>query len=225
MRTTRALVFSSVALVAGAGAHVSAAGRLPSMTTLVVLVLVGAAAAAPFLGRRLPTWQVVSMLVAGQSAMHVALSAAAGHRGDPIRSRTTPIAPTGSAVDRHGSFYDVAYAPTTPTGSTDLAVPEPLLHAFNDLQQNPTMALAHVAAAVVCGLWLARGERALWLLIDLAVMGAATFVRRLVALAAILVTPIAVVRSVPVRHPERVRRSVSLVAPHSRRGPPRLALA
>lgn len=225
MQTARALVFSSVALVAGAGAHVSANGRLPSTAVLVVLVLLGAAAAAPFFGRRLSTWQVIGMLVAGQSAMHLALSAAAGHRGDPISSRTTPVAPLGSSADRHGSFYDVAYAPTTSADSAGLSVPEPLLHALNDMQQHPTMALAHLVAAVVCGLWLARGERALWLLVDLAVVGAATFVRRLVALAAILVTPVAVVRSVPVRHPERVRRSVSLVVPHSRRGPPVLAFS
>lgn len=40
-------------------------------------------------------------------------------------------------------------------------MPDALLHAVHDASAHPTMAVAHLVAAVVCGWWPARGERAL----------------------------------------------------------------
>lgn len=46
---------------------------------------------------------------------------------------------------------------------TQLSVPAPLQHVVADMTgQHALMALAHLLAAVVVGLWLAVGERALW---------------------------------------------------------------
>ena len=77
------------------------------------------------------------------------------------------------------------------------------------------MALAHAAAAAVVGLWLARGEHALWLLVALAGQAVAPLVR----------WPAAVVMTVPPRVVPVDGRllppvSHALVSSLRRRGPP-----
>ena len=50
-----------------------------------------------------------------------------------------------------------------------LSVPAPVMHLVADMTgPHAAMALAHLAAAAVVGLWLALGERALWTVIALA---------------------------------------------------------
>ncbi len=54
-------------------------------------------------------------------------------------------------------------------GPTALPLPHWVLHLTEDLSgPHAAMALAHAAAAAVVGLWLARGEHALWVLVWLA---------------------------------------------------------
>lgn len=228
LRWSRAGVLSLVALLTGAAAHVSAAGLLPSPFVLVLLVILGAAAAAPLLGRRLPTWQIVGMLVAGQSAVHVVLAGTAGHRGElpAVRTQAVPLAPT--VLDRQGSYYDVAYAPQIAGSSSGLTVPEPLQHLVGDLTAHPQMALAHVVAAALCGLWLAVGERALWSLLDLAARGVGGLGRQLLTAYAVLARLQATLTSAtrplaPVAAPLRPTSYV-LSRSVSRRGPPQLSL-
>jgi hypothetical protein len=166
---SRAAVLSVVALAAGAGAHVLADGLLPGPTVLLALVLGGTLACAPLLRNPASTRRVMFLLVAGQSVVHMALAVTAGHRGDPVVQAVTrtPVVPTGSG-SRSGSYFDVAYASRVGDHGGGLSVPAPLLHAFNDISAQPAMAAAHLLAAAVCGWWLARGERALWLLLELA---------------------------------------------------------
>lgn len=170
----RALLVAVVAMLVGGVAHVEAGGLLPGPVVLSLLVLTGTLAVAPLLRRPASALRVVLLLVAGQGVVHTALAVTAGHRGDPVASPAPapapPVAPVGSAVGgtRRGSFHDVAYDATPVGGDDPLTVPAPLLHAFTDLVAHPGMALAHVLAAVLVGLWLARGERALWQLVALA---------------------------------------------------------
>lgn len=180
----RALVLSGVALATGSFAHVQADGLLPGVGVLVALVACGTVSVAPFLRHPGSTLRIVSLLVAGQTVVHTALAAAAGHRGDPV-SRSASYAATpgvvsaGGAGDRAGSYYDVAYATaTTGHGSSGggLSIPAPVLHALTDASAHPMMALAHLVAAAVCGWWLAMGERALWRLLELAARGWADLV-------------------------------------------------
>jgi hypothetical protein len=164
----RAVMLSAVALGAGAFAHVQADGLLPGVGVLVVLVVCGALACAPFLRHQGSTSRIVVLLVAGQSLVHVALAASAGHRGDPVARAVAPVArPIVASGDRRGSYFDVAYAQTAGQHSGGLSVPAPLLHAVTDVTAHPLMALAHLLAAVACGWWVAMGEHALWRLIEL----------------------------------------------------------
>lgn len=169
----RAAFLSSVALATGALAHVQSDGLVPAAGVLAALVAVGALACAPFLRRQGSTLRIVTLLVAGQSLVHLALALTAGHRGDPDATRgVAPVAPTAPAVGtRSGSYYDVAYASHTGGHGGGLSVPAPLLHVVTDLTGHPAMAIAHLFAAAVCGWWLASGERALFRLIELAARG------------------------------------------------------
>ena len=165
-------------------------------------------------------------MVAGQSAVHMALAVTAGHRGDPVvRHTATPTVPVGSG-SRTGSYFDVAYASRVGEHGGGLSVPAPLLHAVNDISAHPAMALAHLLAAAACGWWLARGERAIWVLVGLAARGwselAAPALRRWVeaarsaaATATCVELPMLVV-AVATPLPQSQVRSRSV----SRRGPP-----
>ena len=164
----RAAVLSTVALGTGALAHVQADGRLPGAGVLVALVVGGTLVSAPFLLHPGSTRRIVALLVAGQSFVHLALSATAGHHGDPASRAATPLAPrVAASSDRRGSYFDVAYAPTVRDHAGGLGIPAPLLHAITDISAQPLMALLHLLAAAACGWWLAMGERALWQLIEL----------------------------------------------------------
>ena len=135
----RALLLATVALSVGSVAHVTADGALPGAPALVVLLALGTAAAAPLLRSRASTRRVVLLLVLGQATVHAVLTAASGHHDDG----PAEVPATGPALWVHHLAEDLTAA-----------------HAV--------MALAHAAAAAVVGLWLARGEHALWLLVALA---------------------------------------------------------
>jgi hypothetical protein len=185
LRWARALLLAAVAMGSGVVAHASAGGLMPGPFALVALFAVCLGLAAAFLGRPASTLRIVLLTVGGQTVVHGILTALSGHRGDPPLRRVPAIpapVPTplpGSGAGRHGSYFDLVYAP--PRGSTtQLAVPAPVQHLMADLTgPHAVMALAHVSAAVLVGLWLAVGERALWHLLALA----ADTARRLVAVA------------------------------------------
>jgi hypothetical protein len=172
LRCLRALMLAGVALATGVFAHVSAGGYLPGAAGLVTLWLLAGAAVAPLLGRQASTTRVVVLLVAGQTFVHVVLTALGGHRGDPtvswpasspVSHPAIPVAPTGR---RTGSFYDqVARAPAG-GGHVEWTTPHWVQHLVADLTgPHALMALAHLGAAAAVGWWLAAGERALWTLL------------------------------------------------------------
>jgi hypothetical protein len=229
----RAAVLSAVALATGAFAHVQADGLLPGAGVLALLVACGTVAVAPFLRSQGSTLRIVSLLVAGQSVVHMALAVTAGHRGDPMSGPTArsvaPVVPaTAGTGGRSGSYFDVAYASHTTSHGGGLSVPAPVLHAITDISAHPVMALAHLLAAAVCGWWLACGERALWRLLELTARGLTEVVvpalRRwasavdAVALAALRV-PVPVL-AVAVDAPPQL---MVIDRSASRRGPPRAA--
>lgn len=225
----RAWLLAGVALLTGSFAHVQADGLLPGPVALVALTAVGAVLCAPLLRRQGSTRRIVVLLVAGQSAVHVALAASAGHRGDPVRAAARPVVPTGSG-SRRGSYFDVAYsAPASSGGSgAGLQVPDALMHAVDDASAHPTMAVAHLVAAVVCGWWLARGERALWALLALAGRAWTELLRPLFLAWALVMRALGLHRPTPgaVGRPDVPRPVLrALTRTVSRRGPPRPALA
>ena len=232
LRWTRALLLAVVAMGSGVIAHISADGRLPGPWVLGLLFLLCVAGAAALLGRPASTLRVVVMTVAGQTFVHGFLTALSGHRGDPpLRRVVAPPAPVPAQVPtgqgRSGSYFDLVYAPHQATG-TQLVLPAPVQHLMADLTgAHAVMALAHLAAAVLVGLWLAVGERALWQLVVLA----ADRVRSVVASACSSYARVrwgarALLAPLPLRDdgpPPRLRQVLDRVV--VRRGPPLLPAA
>lgn len=158
LRWTRAAVLTAVATATGLAAHLSAGGLLPGVAGVGVLVATLLVATSRWVGRPASTMRVVALLVTGQTFVHGALTAMAGHRDD-----LRPATP-------HGEL------PTVP--HEHLGMPVAVQHLLADLTgAHAPMALAHLAAAAVMGLWLAVGERALWALVSLLGEGAAAMAR------------------------------------------------
>lgn len=214
----RALLLGVVTLFLGVAGHVTADGLLPGPLALTALFAGVVLLSAPMLARQVSAVRMVALLVGGQTVIHLVLSLAAGHRGDPTAATTSPGAPLGAlpVVDgrRVGSLQD-AYDGAAGHGGLAPAVPVgPLV---DDLAAHAPMMAAHLAAAALVGLWLAHGERCLFTL--LALTG-----RRV--LAAWALAPVAVLPRVAPFDIARTLagpRSVWLVRPDSRRGPPLLA--
>ena len=110
----RALVLASVTCFLGIAGHVGADGLLPGAPTLALLVAGVSVASLALLARPASTRRVVSLLVLGQTAVHLVLSTTAGHAGDAptvARLRPTPAALPTEGGRRVGSLSD-QYAAT-----------------------------------------------------------------------------------------------------------------
>ncbi|WP_309648272.1 hypothetical protein [Nocardioides sp.] len=219
----RALAVASAFFFLGVAGHVTADGRLPGVPVLTAFFAVSVLLSVPMLTRPASTARVVVIVTVGQTMLHVLLGATAGHVGDAARAATTNLgttAPgaTGSLplVDgrRLGSLQD-AYAPAVGVEAPTPALPVGQL--LDDVQADAPMMAAHLAVAVLVGLWLACGERALWTLVALA--------GRQVVPAVVVHPPVGLpARVVPLpAHRLPVRTTDHLTAPRSRRGPPLLA--
>ncbi|WP_107772831.1 hypothetical protein [Nocardioides sediminis] len=221
----RAGVLSGFTFLVGALGHVTGGGLLPGLPGLVLLLAVGTALAATFLTRPASARLLVSLVVGGQVLVHGALSLTAGHAGGhhtaPAPAPDAAPAPLPGALPtsnggRIGSLQDHYEATVGVPAATGLTVPDPAA-----LLEHAPMFLAHAAAGVLVGLWLAAGERAVWTLLALAV-------RTVLAPLVVLLPPTPTRRPRPAvvhRHPlhrsplDRVARSVV------RRGPPALLAA
>ncbi|WP_244928858.1 hypothetical protein [Nocardioides sp. W7] len=219
----RAVLLASVAVFLGAAGHVTADGLLPGPGALLVLYVVAVVGAAAFLARPATPLRLVTLLVGGQTLVHVVLSAAAGHAGETAGPVAAPVRTGGitlPTVDgrRVGSLQDAWDA-----GSTHAAGPAlPVGHLVDHLTGNAPMMLAHLFVAAAVGLWLAVGERALWTLLALA---AAVVLAPLHVLAAIARAGLPVVRRLRARAvvPARPPHSLVLARAVVRRGPPLVA--
>ena len=110
----------------------------------------------------------------GQTLVHAALSLTAGHGAGhgtapdaAVATRRPSHRPRVAADDaggRVGSLQDHYEASVGAPAATGLSVPDPAA-----VLDHLPMFLAHAAAGVLVGLWLALGERAVWTLLALAV--------------------------------------------------------
>lgn len=221
----RAGLLGVVAFFLGVVGHVTADGMLPGPVLLAALLALSIALSAPLLARRASPLRLVGILVAGQAAIHLALTVTAGHAGDRAGAaplRPAPPDPLPGALPvvegrRVGSLQDAYDAAAHGTGG--LAPSLPLGGLLDDLAAHAPMMLAHLAAAALVGLWLGYGERCLWTLVELAG-------RRALAIVLVLrpvVGPPRITRPDTGRVPPPGPRSVWLARAGSRRGPPLLA--
>jgi hypothetical protein len=218
----RAIGVGSIAFFLGVVGHVSADGLLPGPLLLGALLALCVLLSVPMLGRPASPLRLVAMLVGGQTVIHLALTLTAGHAGDAPRAGAAVARPRGldrlPVVDGHrvGSLQD-AYQGAA--GHAPLAPTLPVGHLIDDLSAHAPMMVAHLVAAALVGLWLAHGERCLWAVLAL------TGRRVLLATWALVPVPAGPALS-PSYAADRVLagpRSLWLVRPHSRRGPPLLA--
>ncbi len=222
----RAVVLTASTFLVGALGHVTAGGLLPGPVALVSMLAVGTTLAAALLARPASARLLVALVVGGQTLVHAALSLTAGHAADartapaatatPARSGSLSGSLPTDAGGRVGSLQDHYESTVGAPAATGLTVPDPAA-----LLDHLPMFLAHAAAGVVVGLWLALGERAVWSLLALAV-------RRVLAPLVVLlpITPArrprpALVHLHPVHRTPRDRVARSVV----RRGPPALLAA
>jgi hypothetical protein len=153
-RGMRVLTLPSVLFTSGLAGHALAGGDSPSASMLVLLFLLIVLAVAPFVGRASSPARSVALLAGGQGLLHAALQLFGG----AVSASTT----------MHGAAAGVA------TGSAT-ASPHSMMHHGAGASHGPLMSLtsdghlvmllAHLAAGVVVGLWLAAGERAFWMLL------------------------------------------------------------
>jgi hypothetical protein len=156
LRGVRVLTLPSVLFTSGLAGHVAGDGATPAVWALVALFALTVVAVAPLAGAAMSPARVVTLLVGGQGVLHTALQL---HGGTDVPATTTMCgASTGvlafSPTDSHLVMHPDA---ATLHGSVMSLMSGGHL----------VMLLAHLAAAVAVGVWLAAGERALWMLLAL----------------------------------------------------------
>lgn len=178
LRHSRALILATVALVFGLVAHVTAGGRLPGAEVIALLLVSLFLVNTWLLGRPARALRLCVLLVSEQAFAHGVLTSAAGHASESAVATSAAKADASSAPaalpsqsagaeGRTGSFREFVQAAQVPESAT-LAVPASVQHLLADITgPNTVMVVAHVLAAVAVGLWLARGEQALWTVVGL----------------------------------------------------------
>lgn len=135
-RTVRAAVFASVCVLLAALGHALMSGdRLPAWVLAAGVAATGTAGWC-LTGRERGLPLVVTVVVAAQAALHSAFSLV------PAEPSAPPMAHMGM-----------------PMGAAPGAG-MPAMDAHHTTAWSPGMLSAHLLAALLCGLWLAHGERA-----------------------------------------------------------------
>jgi hypothetical protein len=189
----RAFVTSLISLLLAVAAHLSAGGLLPALWTFPLMLLLCTACTALWMGREASPGRLAALLVAGQTTIHLAMTALAGH-GETVEPGPTNIAGALREAGEH------LLADLTPA-------------------QAP-MALAHLAAAARAGLWLARGERFLWHTLRLVAQSARTALLLVVRRVRLFPATTPISRRVDAGHLPVLHLQLLLGDTHARRGPP-----
>ncbi len=192
-------MFAAVCVLLAALAHVLMSGRHVPPWALATGLAVTGAAGWSLAGRERGLPLIVTLVVATQAALHSAFSLAQPVTGQPV-SMDMGSADMGSMHMSATDSMDMGHMSATTTGTS-----------------SPGMLTAHLLAALLCGLWLAHGERAAF--------------RVLRAVAGRLAAPLRLLLALPVpphrprlrpRRPrsERAPRLLLLVHAITSRGPP-----
>ncbi|MFE3600997.1 hypothetical protein ACFXP3_32735 [Streptomyces sp. NPDC059096] len=226
LRAVRAAAFAAVCVTLTAVGHALAARSSGAsgheVPTAVLLAAFAVTACAAWLagGRRRGAGSIGAGLLTGQGLLHLVLAGALPY--GPTVSRHAPHAGTGAGAGTGsgagmGAGMEMGAA-AEPGGAPALGLRLALGELFGG---SPVMLTAHLLAAAVCALWLARGEAALFRLAH--TVGAFAFTPLRLLLAAVV--PPAAPRLIrPRPGAARVRRFRGVVLAHtvSRRGPPAL---
>ncbi|MEV7866704.1 hypothetical protein AB0P17_11490 [Streptomyces sp. NPDC088124] len=204
LRTVRAAMFAAVCVLLAALGHVLMSGSSVPWWAMTVAALVTGGAGWCAAGRERELPLIVSVVVVTQTALHFAFSSAQSAARQPHPG------PTGH--DAGSMSVDPAHLPRMDTGH--------LMNSAHDLgsgMSSSGMLLAHLLAALLCGVWLAYGERAAFRVLRTLTWRLTAPVRLLVALAAPPHRPHAGVRR---DFSNRAPRLLVLVHAITSRGPP-----
>jgi hypothetical protein len=218
LRWLRALMLASVLFSSGLAGHASTGGVTPAASALIPLFALTVLFVVAFVGTPIGPACAGALLLGGQGLLHGAFQLLGGSN---IATATTMcgadngVAAMPAATSSHLMTHAGGHA------SHDCATS---LIAGGHL----AMLLAHLAAAVVVGVWLAAGERALWTMFAFTARRVVDGWRMATALARALIGTVVVGPSggQPDGGPVCVvRRSVWASWVAARRGPPVTALA
>ncbi|MEU6589773.1 hypothetical protein ABZ923_11195 [Streptomyces sp. NPDC046881] len=220
-RTIRAAVFAAVCVVLAALGHVLMSGRdVPAWALAAGLVGTGAAGWS-LAGRERGLPLVVTVVVAAQTVLHEAFAYAQSASGGPAAVDTMAAMDMGSM--RMGSMQtmDMGSMGTGHMGMGHMGVhhmlhADPLGHSMGGGSSFGMLA-AHLLAAVLCGLWLAYGEKAAFRILRAVAGRLAAPLRFLLALPAVPDRPRLRIRR---RRSDRAPRLLLLVHAITSRGPP-----
>ncbi|WP_241968648.1 hypothetical protein [Streptomyces sp. ICBB 8177] len=266
LRLMRAAVFAAVCVTLSAAGHAMASGGPIPLWTLLAGWAAVFAVAASLAGRERSLPGIAALLLVGELALHMLFSAGqwcaasasnAGGAGGGQSQRVMALAvrlvchaqglrltPGDAARLLRQAGIDPASAPALPSPPAMPGMPWMSVASggsgahFACGMWTPSMLLGHLAAAVIAGWVLRRGEAALWRLVRLAASGAAgarAALPRLrdafaaaAALAVLLACLFAERRATRARatgDAPRRARSAGLQHTVIRRGPPAVALA
>ncbi|MYS94678.1 MULTISPECIES: hypothetical protein [Streptomyces] len=217
-RTIRAAVFAAVCVVLAALGHVMMSGDHVPLRTLLAGWAVTGVAGWCLAGRERGLRLVVAVAVAVQTALHSAFSLAPADGSSTgahsLRGDSMDMGTSGAGSLGHGM------------GSTE-SMPKPMSAHLGHAGHTPDgdsslgMLAAHLLAALLCGLWLGHGERAVFRLLRAVGGRLAAPLRLLFALPAPPPAPVRVRR----RSSDRAPRLLLLVHAVTSRGPPVRAAA
>ncbi|WP_327356593.1 hypothetical protein [Streptomyces sp. NBC_01304] len=210
MRALRAALFAAVCVTLAAVGHSSMSAH--DIPTPALLGSFGVTGPLAWLagGRRRGVWTIGAGLLGVQGALHLMFAGAMGHgsSGGPGHDHAAMDMPMSDAAAMPGS---------EPT-SMPMPMSMPMADEASLLHSSLGMLAAHLLAALVCALWLARGERAFFQL--LRALGALAFTP-LRLLHAVVEPPAAPRQGPPPRRRQARPRTAELAHAVSRRGPPR----
>ncbi len=248
LRVLRAVPFALVCTLVAAFGHARAGGAVAPDTLAAGFAAV-CAAAALLGGRERSLGAIAAALAAGQLGLHLlfhrfgeGLGGGAGmaHGAMAGNGTSDPLVSAAGRLlcnDTPGDGLTVVPLDTTPEQVVSAAGLDPQAyaaaapHAAGWLGLTPGMVAAHLAAALVAGWWLRRGEAALWRLVRAAALTAREWAAPLRTAVALLVALLlGGSRPAPARRgarPEDWRLPVAAALRHSvlRRGPPVVAFA
>ncbi|MET8585227.1 hypothetical protein ABZX39_30750 [Streptomyces collinus] len=209
-RTVRAAVFAVVCVLLAALGHVLMSGRhVPGWTLAAGLAVTGAAGWS-LAGRERGLPLVVTAVLAAQTVLHEAFALA--------RPAGTYPAGTAAMGRMHtGAMGSMDMSAMGPADMSATASAVPTGHAMDGGSSSLGMLAAHLLAALLCGLWLAYGERAAFRILRAVAGRLAAPLRLLLALPAPADRPRPRTRR---RRSGRAPRLLRLVHSIISRGPP-----
>ncbi|WP_327397168.1 hypothetical protein [Streptomyces phaeochromogenes] len=219
IRAVRAAVFAAVCVVLAALGHVMMSGSSVPWWTMAAGGAVTGGAGWCLAGRERGLPLIVTVVVVAQGLLHTGFSLA--------QSAAPPVA--RGSMGSAGWDMDSAHMGSVPTASIHTGSMDamdmghmgsgPMAHPAHDMDGMSSLGMlaAHLLAALLCGLWLAYGERAAFRILRAVAGRLAAPLRLLHAMPAPPHRPRV---RVPRRSPDRSPRRLLLVHAITSRGPP-----